>query len=44
MRVPEGQVCSEMLTMYQTDGIIAELNKDAPADAATTSAAPSGGN
>ena len=27
-----------------TDGIIAELNKDAPADAATTSAAPSGGN
>ena len=24
VRVPEGQVCSEMLAMYQTDGIIAE--------------------
>ena len=23
-RIPEGQVCSEMLAMYQTDGIIAE--------------------
>ena len=33
MRVPEGQVCSEMLTMYQTDGIIAE-----PAGALATAA------
>ena len=38
MRVPEGQVCSEMLTMYQTDGIIAE-----PAGALAAAALPSGG-
>lgn len=37
-RVPEGQVCSEMLEMYQTDGIIAE-----PAGALATSALPTGG-
>ncbi len=38
VRVPEGQVCSEMLTMYQTDGIIAE-----PAGALAAAALPSGG-
>ena len=37
-RVPEGQVCSEMLAMYQTDGIIAE-----PAGALATAALPTGG-
>lgn len=37
-RVPEGQVCSEMLELYQTDGIIAE-----PAAALATSALPTGG-
>ncbi len=38
VRVPEGQVCSEMLEMYQTDGIIAE-----PAGAMAASALPTGG-
>ncbi|MFV0429129.1 MAG: threonine ammonia-lyase IlvA [Arachnia sp.] len=37
-RVPEGQVCSEMLAMYQTDGIIAE-----PAGALAAAALPTGG-
>lgn len=38
VRVPEGQVCSEMLEMYQTDGIIAE-----PAGALAAAALPTGG-
>ena len=38
IRVPEGQVCSEMLAMYQVDGIIAE-----PAGALAASALPTGG-
>ncbi len=38
VRVPEGQVCSEMLAMYQTDGIIAE-----PAGALATACLPTGG-
>lgn len=38
VRVPEGQVCSEMLAMYQTDGIIAE-----PAGALASSVLPNGG-
>ena len=38
VRVPEGQVCSEMLDMYQIDGIIAE-----PAGALASSALPTGG-
>ncbi|SHJ83218.1 L-threonine ammonia-lyase [Tessaracoccus bendigoensis DSM 12906] len=38
IRVPEGQICSEMLDMYQTDGIIAE-----PAGALATAALPTGG-
>ncbi len=37
-RVPEGQVCSEMLEMYQIDGIIAE-----PAGALATAALPGPG-
>ncbi|NLE98395.1 MAG: threonine ammonia-lyase IlvA [Propionibacterium sp.] len=37
-RVPEGQVCSEMLDMYQVDGIIAE-----PAGALAAAALPTGG-
>jgi len=37
-RIPEGQVCSEMLDMYQTDGIIAE-----PAGALAAAALPTGG-
>lgn len=37
-RVPEGQVCSEMLEMYQRDGIIAE-----PAGALAAAALPTGG-
>ncbi|MHA6524168.1 threonine ammonia-lyase IlvA [Tessaracoccus sp. G1721] len=37
-RVPEGQVCSEMLDFYQTDGIIAE-----PAGALAAAALPTGG-
>ncbi len=37
VRVPEGQVCSEMLALYQTDGIIAE-----PAGALATAALPTG--
>lgn len=37
-RVPEGQICTEMLDMYQTDGIIAE-----PAGALATAALPTGG-
>lgn len=37
-RVPEGQVCSEMLEMYQVDGIIAE-----PAAALASAALPTGG-
>lgn len=37
VRVPEGQVCSEMLAMYQIDGIIAE-----PAGALASSALPTG--
>lgn len=38
IHVPEGQVCSEMLNMYQIDGIIAE-----PAGALAPSALPTGG-
>ena len=38
VRVPEGQICSEMLDMYQTDGIIAE-----PAGALAAAALPTGG-
>lgn len=38
IRIPEGQVCTEMLDMYQTDGIIAE-----PAGALAASALPTGG-
>lgn len=38
VRVPEGQVCSEMLDLYQTDGIIAE-----PAGALAAAALPTGG-
>lgn len=38
VRVPEGQVCTEMLDMYQIDGIIAE-----PAGALACSALPTGG-
>ncbi|MDF1489119.1 threonine ammonia-lyase IlvA [Tessaracoccus sp. HF-7] len=38
IRVPEGQVCTEMLDLYQTDGIIAE-----PAGALAPSALPTGG-
>lgn len=38
IRVPEGQVCSEMLDMYQVDGIIAE-----PAGALAASSLPTGG-
>lgn len=38
VRIPEGQVCSEMLEMYQTDGIIAE-----PAGALAPAALPTGG-
>ncbi|GAB3817245.1 threonine ammonia-lyase IlvA [Tessaracoccus terricola] len=37
-RIPEGQVCSEMLEMYQVDGIIAE-----PAGALAPAALPTGG-
>ena len=37
-RVPEGQICTEMLDMYQTDGIIAE-----PAGALAAAALPTGG-
>ena len=37
-RIPEGQICSEMLDMYQTDGIIAE-----PAGALASAALPTGG-
>lgn len=37
VRVPEGQVCSEMLDLYQTDGIIAE-----PAGALAAAALPTG--
>ncbi len=37
-RVPEGQVCSEMLELYQVDGIIAE-----PAAALASAALPTGG-
>lgn len=37
-RIPEGQVCSEMLDMYQIDGIIAE-----PAGALATASLPTGG-
>ncbi len=37
-RVPEGQVCSEMLEMYQVDGIIAE-----PAAALASAVLPTGG-
>lgn len=37
-RVPEGQVCTEMLEMYQVDGIIAE-----PAAALAPAALPTGG-
>ncbi|QXT63514.1 threonine ammonia-lyase IlvA [Tessaracoccus palaemonis] len=37
-RVPEGQICTEMLAMYQTDGIIAE-----PAGALAAAALPTGG-
>lgn len=36
--VPEGQICSEMLAMYQVDGIIAE-----PAGALAAAALPTGG-
>ena len=35
VRVPEGQLCAEMLSLYQTDGIIAE-----PAGALATSVLP----
>lgn len=38
LRVPEGQICTEMLDMYQTDGIIAE-----PAGALAAAALPTGG-
>ncbi|MEZ5087285.1 MAG: threonine ammonia-lyase IlvA [Tessaracoccus sp.] len=38
IRVPEGQVCTEMLDLYQTDGIIAE-----PAGALAPAALPTGG-
>lgn len=38
VRVPEGQICSEMLDMYQNDGIIAE-----PAGALAAAALPTGG-
>lgn len=38
VRIPEGQVCSEMLAMYQVDGIIAE-----PAGALAAAALPTGG-
>lgn len=38
VRVPEGQVCSEMLEFYQIDGIVAE-----PAGALAAAALPSGG-
>lgn len=38
IRVPEGQICTEMLDMYQTDGIIAE-----PAGALASAALPTGG-
>lgn len=38
VRIPEGQICSEMLAMYQTDGIIAE-----PAGALAAAALPTGG-
>ncbi|GAA4896562.1 threonine ammonia-lyase IlvA [Tessaracoccus lubricantis] len=37
-RVPEGQICTEMLDMYQTDGIIAE-----PAGALAAASLPTGG-
>lgn len=37
-RIPEGQICTEMLDMYQTDGIIAE-----PAGALAAAALPTGG-
>lgn len=37
-RIPEGQICSEMLEMYQVDGIIAE-----PAGALASAALPTGG-
>ena len=36
--MPEGQICTEMLDMYQTDGIIAE-----PAGALAAAALPTGG-
>ena len=38
LRVPEGQICTEMLDMYQVDGIIAE-----PAGAMASAALPTGG-
>lgn len=38
VRVPEGQICTEMLDMYQTDGIIAE-----PAGALAAASLPTGG-
>lgn len=38
VRVPEGQICTEMLDMYQTDGIITE-----PAGALASAALPTGG-
>ena len=38
VRVPEGQICTEMLEMYQTEGIIAE-----PAGALAAAALPTGG-
>ncbi|TRY18720.1 threonine ammonia-lyase IlvA [Tessaracoccus rhinocerotis] len=38
VRIPEGQVCSEMLEMYQVDGIIAE-----PAGALAPAALPTAG-
>ena len=37
-RIPEGQICTEMLDMYQTDGLIAE-----PAGALAAAALPTGG-
>ena len=37
-RIPEGQICTEMLDRYQTDGIIAE-----PAGALAAAALPTGG-
>lgn len=53
LAIPEGAICSEMLELYQTDGIIAEpagalataaLGRYAPAPGSTVVAIVSGGN